>query len=67
MSPNVTAANHYDAVILGSGQGGKPLALALGKAGWRTAMIERKFIGGTCVNTGCTPQKPWWAALASLT
>ena len=56
MSPNV-AANHYDAIILGSGQGGKPLALALGKAGWRTAIIERKFIGGTCVNTGCTPTK----------
>jgi pyruvate/2-oxoglutarate dehydrogenase complex dihydrolipoamide dehydrogenase (E3) component len=56
MSPNV-AANHYDAIILGSGQGGKPLALALGNAGWRTAIIERKFIGGTCVNTGCTPTK----------
>jgi pyruvate/2-oxoglutarate dehydrogenase complex dihydrolipoamide dehydrogenase (E3) component len=52
-----TAANHYDAVILGSGQGGNPLSKALAQAGWRTAMIERKFVGGTCVNTGCTPTK----------
>ena len=51
------AAKHYDAVILGSGQGGNPLAKALAQAGWRTAMIERKFVGGTCVNTGCTPTK----------
>ena len=56
MSP-ATAANHYDAIILGSGQGGNPLSKALAQAGWRTAMIERKFVGGTCVNTGCTPTK----------
>jgi pyruvate/2-oxoglutarate dehydrogenase complex dihydrolipoamide dehydrogenase (E3) component len=56
MSPNA-AANHYNAIIIGSGQGGKPLAMALGEAGWRTALIERKYIGGTCVNTGCTPTK----------
>ena len=56
MSP-ATAANYYDAVILGSGQGGNPLSKALAQAGWRTAMIERKFVGGTCVNTGCTPTK----------
>ena len=52
-----TAANHYDAILLGSGQGGNPLAKALIDAGWRTAMIERKYVGGTCVNTGCTPTK----------
>lgn len=51
------AAKHYDAIVLGSGQGGNPLAKALAQAGWRTAMIERKFVGGTCVNTGCTPTK----------
>ena len=56
MSP-ATAAKHYDAVILGSGQGGNPLSKALAQAGWRTAMIERKYVGGTCVNTGCTPTK----------
>ena len=52
-----TVTKHYDAIILGSGQGGTPLSKALGQAGWRTAMIERKFVGGTCVNTGCTPTK----------
>ncbi|HZM89462.1 MAG TPA: mercuric reductase [Blastocatellia bacterium] len=47
----------YDAIVIGSGQGGTPLAKALAKAGWRTAIIEREFIGGTCVNVGCTPTK----------
>ncbi|MGB8477918.1 MAG: mercuric reductase [Acidobacteriaceae bacterium] len=56
MSP-ATAATHYDAVILGSGQGGNPLSKALAEAGWRTAIIERKDVGGTCINTGCTPTK----------
>ncbi len=53
----VVAAKHYDAIILGSGQGGTPLSKALAQAGWRTALIERKYVGGTCVNTGCTPTK----------
>ena len=52
-----TSAGHYDAIILGSGQGGTPLSEALADAGWRTALIERKYVGGTCVNTGCTPTK----------
>ncbi|HVC89723.1 MAG TPA: mercuric reductase [Acidobacteriaceae bacterium] len=52
-----TSAEHYDAIILGSGQGGTPLSKALANAGWRTALIERKYVGGTCVNTGCTPTK----------
>ena len=56
MSP-ATAAAHYDAIIIGSGQGGNPLCKALAEAGWRTAIIERKYVGGTCVNTGCTPTK----------
>lgn len=47
----------YDAIVIGSGQGGKPLAIALAKAGWKTAIIEREHIGGTCVNVGCTPTK----------
>ena len=51
------SADHYDAIILGSGQGGTPLSKALANAGWRTALIERKNVGGTCVNTGCTPTK----------
>src|SRR5712692_9715977 len=47
----------YDAIIIGSGQAGKPLAMALAKAGWKTALIERSYVGGTCVNYGCTPTK----------
>jgi pyruvate/2-oxoglutarate dehydrogenase complex dihydrolipoamide dehydrogenase (E3) component len=50
-------AENYDAIIIGSGQAGKPLAIDLAKAGWRTALIERAFIGGTCINYGCTPTK----------
>jgi pyruvate/2-oxoglutarate dehydrogenase complex dihydrolipoamide dehydrogenase (E3) component len=47
----------YDAVIIGSGQAGSPLAAKLAKAGWKTALIERRWLGGTCVNDGCTPSK----------
>jgi pyruvate/2-oxoglutarate dehydrogenase complex dihydrolipoamide dehydrogenase (E3) component len=47
----------YDAAVIGTGQGGKPLAVALAKAGWKTAVIERQYIGGTCINVGCTPTK----------
>jgi pyruvate/2-oxoglutarate dehydrogenase complex dihydrolipoamide dehydrogenase (E3) component len=47
----------HDAVIIGTGQSGKPLALALGRAGWKVAVIEREHVGGTCINVGCTPTK----------
>ncbi len=47
----------FDAAIVGSGQGGNPLAVSLANAGWKVALIERKAIGGTCVNEGCTPTK----------
>jgi pyruvate/2-oxoglutarate dehydrogenase complex dihydrolipoamide dehydrogenase (E3) component len=47
----------YDAIIIGSGQAANPLASKLAAAGWKTALIEKKFIGGTCLNTGCTPTK----------
>jgi len=47
----------YDAIIIGSGQAGNPLAKKLAKAGWKVAVIERKWVGGTCVNVGCTPTK----------
>jgi pyruvate/2-oxoglutarate dehydrogenase complex dihydrolipoamide dehydrogenase (E3) component len=50
-------ADHYQAIVIGSGQGGTPLCQALAKAGWRTALIERVHIGGTCINEGCTPTK----------
>lgn len=47
----------YDAIIIGSGQAANPLAKKLAAAGWKTALIEKKFIGGTCINVGCTPTK----------
>ncbi|ULH14212.1 mercuric reductase (plasmid) [Deinococcus sp. KNUC1210] len=47
----------FDAVVIGSGQAGGPLAGALSKAGWRVALVERVHVGGTCVNEGCTPTK----------
>jgi pyruvate/2-oxoglutarate dehydrogenase complex dihydrolipoamide dehydrogenase (E3) component len=50
-------AETYDAIVIGSGQGGGPLSIALAKAGLKTAIIERDHIGGTCVNVGCTPTK----------
>jgi pyruvate/2-oxoglutarate dehydrogenase complex dihydrolipoamide dehydrogenase (E3) component len=51
------SASHYGAIVIGSGQGGNPLAMELGKRGTRTALIERKHVGGTCINEGCTPTK----------
>jgi pyruvate/2-oxoglutarate dehydrogenase complex dihydrolipoamide dehydrogenase (E3) component len=48
---------HYEALVIGSGQGGGPLAQAFAQAGRRTALIESKHVGGTCVNEGCTPTK----------
>jgi pyruvate/2-oxoglutarate dehydrogenase complex dihydrolipoamide dehydrogenase (E3) component len=50
-------AEPYDAIVIGSGQGGTPLSIALAKAGMKTAIVERNYVGGTCVNVGCTPTK----------
>ncbi|MBI2955696.1 MAG: FAD-dependent oxidoreductase, partial [Acidobacteria bacterium] len=50
-------ATTFDAIVIGSGQGGNPLAHKLADQGWQVALIERKHLGGTCVNTGCTPTK----------
>ena len=47
----------YDAIIIGTGQAGPALAHRLANVGQTVAVIERKFFGGTCVNTGCTPTK----------
>ena len=47
----------HDAIVIGTGQAGPGLARRLVAAGWKVAIIERKFFGGTCVNTGCTPTK----------
>ena len=47
----------YDAIIIGAGQAAAPLSTTLAQAGWKTALIEKKHVGGTCVNEGCTPTK----------
>lgn len=54
--------NTYDAIIIGGGQAGIPLAYALADKGWSVALIERRHLGGSCVNFGCIPTK---AAIAS--
>ncbi len=51
------AAERFDAIIVGAGQAGPPLAGRLTEAGHTVAVIERKLVGGTCVNTGCIPTK----------
>jgi pyruvate/2-oxoglutarate dehydrogenase complex dihydrolipoamide dehydrogenase (E3) component len=53
----LVTAQPYDAIIIGSGQAGTPLSTTLAEAGMRTALIERKHVGGTCINEGCTPTK----------
>jgi len=47
----------YDAIVIGAGQAGPPLAVRLAKAGLKTTLIEREHLGGTCVNDGCIPTK----------
>src|SRR5437588_12193930 len=50
-------AQHYDAVVVGSGQSGGPLSTELTASGRKTALIEQDKVGGTCINFGCTPTK----------
>src|SRR3954451_6267396 len=52
-----TAPTKFDAIIIGAGQAGPPLAGRLTAAGQSVAVIERQLVGGTCVNTGCIPTK----------
>lgn len=47
----------FDAIVIGTGQGGGPLARKLAGAGWKVAVVEREHVGGSCVNVGCTPTK----------
>jgi pyruvate/2-oxoglutarate dehydrogenase complex dihydrolipoamide dehydrogenase (E3) component len=47
----------YEAIVIGAGQAGVPLARDLAGAGWKTALVERAHVGGTCYNEGCTPTK----------
>ena len=52
----------YDAIVIGSGQAGNPLSQKLADHGWTVALIEKEHLGGTCVNTGCTPTKTMLAS-----
>jgi pyruvate/2-oxoglutarate dehydrogenase complex dihydrolipoamide dehydrogenase (E3) component len=53
----MSGTKRYDTVVIGAGQGGKPLAVALANAGQKVALVEREHVGGTCINVGCTPTK----------
>jgi pyruvate/2-oxoglutarate dehydrogenase complex dihydrolipoamide dehydrogenase (E3) component len=53
----MSAAENYDAIVIGAGQAGVPLSTALAQAGRRTVLIEQEHVGGTCINEGCTPTK----------
>lgn len=48
----IANTERYDSIVIGTGQGGKPLALALAGAGRKTAVVERAAVGGCCVNYG---------------
>src|ERR1700761_8275607 len=52
----------YDVIIIGARQAGVPLAKKMALAGKKTLLVEKRWIGGTCVNDGCTPTKTWVAS-----
>ena len=52
-----TADERYDAIVIGAGQAGGPLSTALARAGYKTALVEREHVRGTCINEGCSPTK----------
>ncbi len=56
------SAIKYDAIIIGTGQAGPPLAASLAKNGLKVLIIEKNELGGTCVNVGCTPTKAYVAS-----
>src|SRR5512135_1208776 len=59
--------DQYDAIIIGAGQAGVPLSTALAGAGWKTSLVEAKYLGGTCINYGCTPTKTMIASAQAAT
>jgi pyruvate/2-oxoglutarate dehydrogenase complex dihydrolipoamide dehydrogenase (E3) component len=64
----MSATEHFDVIILGSGQGGKQLAWHLGRSGKKVAVIERRWVGGSCPAVACLPSKNelWSARVAHL-
>jgi pyruvate/2-oxoglutarate dehydrogenase complex dihydrolipoamide dehydrogenase (E3) component len=65
----MTGQEHFEALVIGSGEGGKYLAWHLARGGQRTAVVERRWIGGSCPNINCLPSKNeiWSAKVAELT
>ena len=61
----MSQVEQYDAIVIGSGQGGSPMAKYLAGKELKTALIEERYVGGTCVNTGCTPTKTMVASAKS--
>jgi len=57
---------NHDAIVIGTGQSGPALARRLVAAGQKVAVIERKYFGGTCVNTDARPPKRWSQAPMQL-
>src|SRR5271156_763763 len=53
---------HYDAIVIGAGQAGNPLSQKLADRGGTVALVGKEYLGGTCVNTGCTPTKTMLAS-----
>jgi pyruvate/2-oxoglutarate dehydrogenase complex dihydrolipoamide dehydrogenase (E3) component len=53
----MTSPDHYDVLVIGSGEAGKYLAWTLSKEGRRTALVERRMVGGSCPNVACLPSK----------
>ncbi len=62
----ILSMKHYDAIIIGAGQAGTPLAKKLAEAGKKTAVIEKRLVGGTCINDGCTPTKAMVASARAV-
>jgi pyruvate/2-oxoglutarate dehydrogenase complex dihydrolipoamide dehydrogenase (E3) component len=64
----VLLPEHFEMLIIGSGEGGKNLAWQFAKSGHRTAVVERRWIGGSCPNINCLPSKNeiWSAKVADL-
>jgi pyruvate/2-oxoglutarate dehydrogenase complex dihydrolipoamide dehydrogenase (E3) component len=52
----------YDVIVIGAGQAGLPLAKRMAQVGKKVALIEKRWVGGVCVNDGCTPTKTWVAS-----
>jgi pyruvate/2-oxoglutarate dehydrogenase complex dihydrolipoamide dehydrogenase (E3) component len=64
----MSISERIDALVLGSGQGGKLLAWHMARAGRRTAVVERRYVGGSCPNIACMPSKNevWSARVAHV-